>query len=384
MSTAPSLPSVAPFASTYTPELPDLLTGLRCSLALSTYQAGRVVVFSPQGERLAQLNRAFDAPMGLGVAGEGAGLRLAVAEKAAVHVLANAPTLAPSYPRQPEVYDALLLPRQTLHTGPLDLHDLAFLPGRDGEPLGLVAVNTRFSCLCGLGGPPGHVGPSFAPIWSPPFITALAPEDRCHLNGLATDADGRPAVVSALGATDTPRGWSDGRLTGGVLVDVPSGETIASGLAMPHSPRLVSVGGTETLYVLLSATGLLATVDRADGTVTEVCDLGGFARGISVRGDYLFVGLSKIRKASTFAGLPVSERAGEAGVAVVHAPSGRVAARLSFQASVEEIYDVAVLPEVARPGLVGPGQDVLGRALPTAAGGYWALDAPDDAPLGAA
>ena len=371
-----ALPSVAPFASTYSPELPDLLAGLRCSLALSTYQAGRVVVFSPDGERLRQLNRAFDAPMGLGVAGEGADLRLAVAEKAAVHVLANAPSLAPSYPRQPGVYDALLVPRQTLWTGPLDLHDLAFVPGRDGAPLGLVAVNTRFSCLCGLGGAPGQAGPSFTPLWTPPFVSALAPEDRCHLNGLATGADGRPAVVSALGATDTPRGWSDERLGGGVLLDVPSGDVIATGLAMPHSPRLVSVDGTETVYVLLSATGVLATVDRADGTVTEVCDLGGFARGIAVRGDYLFIGVSKIRQASTFAGLPVSERATEAGVAVVHAPSGRVAARLTFQASVEEIYDVAVLPELARPGVVGPGQDVLGRAIPTEAGGYWALDTP--------
>ena len=379
-----ALPSVAPFASSYSPELPDLLAGLRCSVALSTYQAGRVVVFSPQGERLAQLNRTFHAPMGLGVAGVGKDLRLAVAERAAVHVLANAPTLAPSYPRQPGTYDALLLPRQTLHTGPLDLHDLAFVPGPDGSnapgaPLGLVAVNTRFSCLCSLGGPPGYAGPSFMPFWSPPFVSALAPEDRCHLNGLAVDASEAPAVVSALGATDTPRGWADDRLSGGVLLEVPSGEVIASGLAMPHSPRLVRTGGTETLYVLLSATGRLATVDRQSGAVTEVCDLGGFARGVSVRGDYLFVGVSKIRQASTFSGLPVSARATEAGVVVVHAPSGRVAARLAFQASVEEIYDVAVLPEVARPGLVGPGQDVLERAIPTSAGGYWALDEPLEA-----
>ena len=376
----PDLPSVAPFASAFTPEVPDLLAGLRCSVALSTYQAGRVVVFSPDGEGLAQLNRTFAAPMGLGVTGEGAGLRLAVAETAAVHVLANAPTLAAGYPRQPGTYDALLLPRQTHYTGPLDLHDLAFVPSASGASAGLVAVNTRFSCLCRIGGAPGAAGPSFRPVWTPPFVSALAPEDRCHLNGLAVGADGEPAVVSALGAADTPRGWSDGRLTGGVLVDVETGETITGGLAMPHSPRLVARDdGAETLYVLLSATGRLATVDRESGAVTEVCDLGGFARGVSVRGDYLFVGVSKIRRRSTFADLPVSETAGTAGVVVVHAPSGRVAGRISFRSSVEEIYDVAVLPEVARPGLVGPGQDVLGRAIPTAEGGYWARP---DAPAG--
>ena len=368
---ASALPSVAPFASSFTPEVPDLLAGLRCSVALSTYQAGRVVVFSPDGEALAQLNRAFDAPMGLGVAGEGSSLRLAVADKAAVHVLANAPALAVRYPRQPDTYDALLTPRRTLWTGPLDLHDVAFTRS------GLLAVNTRFSCLARLGGPMADAGlDSFEPVWTPPFISALAPEDRCHLNGLALDADGAPAVVSALGATDAPRGWSDDRLTGGVLVDVPSGEILATGLAMPHSPRLVPVGGDERLYVLLSATGRLATVDRASGDVTEVCDLGGFARGASVRGDYLFVGVSKIRRKSTFADLPVSETAGTAGVVIVHLPSGRLAGRIAFESSVEEIYDVAVLPEVARPGLLNPAMEVTRRAIAARDQGWWALDGP--------
>ena len=374
------LPSVAPFASSFTPEVPDLLHALRCSLALSTYQAGRVVVFSPQGESLAQLNRAFDAPMGLGVAGEGADLKLAVAERAAVHVLANAPALAAGYPRQRGTYDALLLPRRTLHTGPLDLHDLAFTPGPDGRPGGLVAVNTRFSCLCRLGGPVNGAGlDSFEPVWAPPFVSALAPEDRCHLNGLAVDAAGGPAYVTALGATDTPRGWSDGRLTGGVVLDVASGEAVAGGLAMPHSPRLARVGGEERLFVLLSATGRLGAVDRRSGAVEEVCDLGGFARGASVRGDYLFVGVSKIRRRSTFADLPVSAEAGAAGAVIVHLPSGRVAGRIAFEASVEEIYDVAVLPELARPGLVGPRQGVLARAITAGAAGYWAHDAPPEA-----
>ena len=365
MSDAPLPPSVAPFASTFTPEVPDLLAALRCSLALSTYQAGRVVLFSPRGEALAQLNRSFEAPMGLAVTGSGAGLRLAVATKDALHTFANAPTLAATYPNQPDTYDALLVPRTTHYTGPLDLHDMAW----DASGA-LVAVNTRFSCLCRVDGP--H---AFEPVWTPPFITALDPSDRCHLNGLALDGDGRPAVVSALGATDTPRGWSDARLTGGLLIDVPSGETIATGLAMPHSPRLVG----DRLYVLQSATGRLSTVDRDSGTVTDVCDVGGFARGLARRGDYLFVGLSKIRGRSTFAGLPVSDRASTAGVAIVHEPSGRVAGTIRFEASVEEIYDVAVLPETVRPGLVGPAQAVRGRAIPVQGGGFWALDAPPDA-----
>lgn len=205
-------------------------------------------------------------------------------------------------------------------------------------------------------------------------MSALDPSDRCHLNGLAVDADGRPAYATALAATDTPRGWSDGRLTGGVLLDVASGEPVAAGLAMPHSPRLFG----DRLYVLLSATGVLAAVDRASGAVTDVCAVGGFARGLARRGDYLFVGLSKIRRRSTFAGLPVSADAGRAGIVIVHEPSGRIAGRILFEASVEEVYDVQVLPEVARPGVVGPDQHVLARAIPVADGGFWALDAPPD------
>jgi uncharacterized protein (TIGR03032 family) len=302
--------------------------------------------------------------MGLAVSGSGASLRFAVATRDALHTFANAPTLAGTYPNQPDTYDALLVPRTTHYTGPLDLHDM----GWDASGA-LIAVNTRFSCLCRVDGP--H---AFEPVWTPPFVTALDPTDRCHLNGLAFDAAGHASVVSALGATDTPRGWSDARLTGGLLIDVPTGETLATGLAMPHSPRLVD----GRLFVLQSATGVLSEVDRASGTVTDVCNVGGFARGLARRGDYLVVGLSKIRGRSTFAGLPVSDRANKAGVALVHLPSGRIAGTIGFEASAEEIYDVAVLPEVVRPGLIGPDQDVRGRAIPVEGGGFWAFSAPPE------
>lgn len=365
----PLPPSDAPFSFTFTAEVPDLLARLRCSLALTTYQAGKVLVISPQGERLVQLARTFLQPMGLAVAGHGASLRVALATQHTVEEFANAPTLAARYPRQPDTYDALLLPRRTHHTGPLDLHDLAYTPG------GLLAVNTRFSCLSRL----GRGLHSFEPIWSPPFITGLDPSDRCHLNGLATDADHQPRVVTALGATDTPRGWSDGRLGGGVVIEVETGETVASGLAMPHSPRLVhGTGAGDGLWVLNSAEGTLGRVDTEAGVFESVCDVGGFGRGMAQRGDYLFVGVSKIRERSTFAGLPVSERSHAAGVCVVHAPTGRVAGRIAYRASVEEVYDVAVLPEVARPGLVGPGMEVATRAVAVEGSGWWALEAPPE------
>src|SRR6185437_6862016 len=99
-------------------------------------------------------------------------------------------------------------------------------------------VNTRFSCLCTL-----HPDYSFVPQWRPPFITALAAEDRCHLNGLAI-ADGAPKYVTALG-------WRANKSQGGCVIDVGSGEIISRGLSMPHSPRWR--GGR--LWVLESGTG---------------------------------------------------------------------------------------------------------------------------------
>jgi uncharacterized protein (TIGR03032 family) len=53
-------------------------------------------------------------------------------------------------------------------------------------------VNTRFSCLCTCSSI--H---NFVPRRRLPFVSALAPEDRCHLNGLGL-RDGRPRYVTAL------------------------------------------------------------------------------------------------------------------------------------------------------------------------------------------
>ncbi|HMB67911.1 MAG TPA: DUF4915 domain-containing protein, partial [bacterium] len=54
-----------PFRCTCTPGLPALLARLGCSLALSTYQAGKVVLVAADGDRLVQLARNFRQPMGM-------------------------------------------------------------------------------------------------------------------------------------------------------------------------------------------------------------------------------------------------------------------------------------------------------------------------------
>jgi uncharacterized protein (TIGR03032 family) len=218
-------------------------------------------------------------------------------------------------------------------------------------------VNTRFSCLCTL-----HPDYSFVPRWRPPFITALAAEDRCHLNGLAMalSDDGllAPRYVTALSETDTPGGWRPSKAQSGCVLDVASGAIVARGLCMPHSPRLYQ----GRLCLLESGTGRLLQIDVATGRPEAVAEqLPGYARGLTMCGPYAFVGLSKIRATSALDGVPLAQRREElkCGVAVVDLRCGQVVAGLEFQTAVEEIFDVQFLPGIRFPEVVGFQKDTL-------------------------
>jgi len=204
----------------------------------------------------------------------------------------------------------------------------------------------------------------------------LAPEDRCHLNGLALE-EGRPRYVTALGSTDGAGGWRDAKERGGVIVDVPTGETVLAGLPMPHSPRIVE----GTLYALLSATGEIIAVDAPRGQYDVVRRVDGFARGLAYHGDHLFVATSKFREHHTFADLALP-RDGRAfcGVSVLHRDTGAFVGDLRFLRSCEEIYDVQVLPGLRRPGILGLADDTHRRALTTPEQTFWAVEGERRAP----
>ncbi len=358
--------ALPPFSCSHTPELPELLAQLNCSLLLSTYQAGKVIAISSDGEKLAQLPRNFDTPMGLALDGK----RLAIATKHEIVVLANDRRLAASYPKKPAHYDALFVPRSAIFCGALHVHDLAFAAGG-----GLVGVNTLFSCLFRT-----DALQSFVPIWQPSFITALAPEDRCHLNGLAL-VDGAPAYVTAFGATDTAQGWRPGKLRSGLLIDVRSGEVVLGDMPMPHSPRTIG----KELFVLLSATGEIARVDVARGRYDVVNRITGFVRGMAHHGDYLFVASSHLRKSHTFGDLPLAQAKNSVcGITVVHLPTGAIVSQLRYLNSCEEIYDVVVLPGVRRPGVLGTSDPIFRRALSAPHATYWAEEDTGPAPLSSA
>jgi uncharacterized protein (TIGR03032 family) len=209
----------------------------------------------------------------------------------------------------------------------------------------LWVVNTRFSCLCTL-----HPDYSFVPRWQPPFISALAAEDRCHLNGLAI-VDGRPKYVTALGETDTSGGWRANKPQGGCLMDVSSGEMISRGLSMPHSPRWHDAAR-------LLPDRATCAVDVASGGRQTVHEA---SRVLAFFGPYAFVGLSKIRPTSAMDGVPLAERREQlkCGVAAVDLRSGGVIAFLEFQTAVEEIFDVQLLLGLRFPEVIGFQQETI-------------------------
>jgi len=328
-----SAPAAVPFRYTQSEAIPALLGQLGASLVVTTYQANKVLVVRAAGAGLSTLVRTFDRPMGIAVAGP----RLAIGTRSQIWNLRNAPDIAPRI-EPASAHDACYLPRLCHVTGDIGVHELAWV----GEELWV--VNTRFSCLCTL-----DVDYSFVPRWQPPFITALAAEDRCHLNGLAV-VDGRPRYVTALGETDVRDGWRAGKATGGIAIDVPSGEIIARGLCMPHSPRWHD----GRLWILESGTGRLGLIDSS-GRYEPVAEVPGFARGLAISGRFAFVGLSKIRPTSAMTGVPLAERRNElkCGVAVIDVDQGRVEGLLEFQSAVEEIFDVQLLPGIRFPEVIG-------------------------------
>lgn len=229
----------------------------------------------------------------------------------------------------------------------------------------MFAVNTLFSCIIKI-----DDNYSFTPVWRPKFISRLASEDRCHLNGMAM-LDGKPKFATAFSATDTPQGWRPEVTTGGIVMDVGSSEIIARNIPMPHSPRLYD----GELYLLLSATGELVKLDVKTGKYDVVTQLTGFVRGLCKYGDYAFVGLSKLRKSSsTFGKLEIADRALNAGIAIVYLPTGSLVGEIRYHNSVDELYDVQVIPNYRRPGILNTERPEYKLGLTTPETTYWAVE----------
>lgn len=325
----------------HTTNFAKLLEHLGISLLVSTYQAGKLITVGTSQSKLELGFHNFEQAMGIAVQPG----QIAVGTRRQIWFLRSAEEIA----RQVEPaskYDACYLTRSAHFTGLVHGHEMAWAGNE------LWFVNTLFSCLCTVGS-----DYSFVPRWRPPFISKLAAEDRCHLNGLAMEA-GRPRYVTAMAESDAAGGWRPNKAMTGCLMDVPSGAVVARGFAMPHSPRLHA----GRVWLLDSGRGRLCHVDTAAGQSHTVAEVPGYARGLAFHGPLAFIGLSRIRETSVFGGIPIAEDRErlKCGVAVVDCRSGEVIASLTFQSGVEEVFDIQVLPGVRCPMLSGPLPDLDG------------------------
>ena len=349
MDTPPADPAETPqleFSSSR--QFPEWLAEQTVSLAFTTYRAGKLFLIglNPETSRLSIFERTFERCMGLTAAGNSLYM-------SSLYQLWRFENAVPDG----EVhggYDRVFVPQVGYVTGDIDVHDIAL----DAEGR-VVFVNTLFSCLATVS--ETH---SFVPIWQPPFISRLAAEDRCHMNGLAME-DGRPRYVTAVSRTDAADGWREHRRDGGVVIDVETGEIVADGLSMPHSPRLYR----DKLWLHDSGTGYFGSIDTARGTFEPLAFCRGYLRGLSFIGDFAVVGLSLSRGSRTFEGLALEDEHAKRGVEpmcaiqVIDLRSGDIVHWLRIDGIVEELYDVVVLPGVRRPMAIGFRTDEIRRVL---------------------
>lgn len=316
----------------------DWLLANRCSIAFTSYQTGELFLVGVLGDgRLSFHHRYFERAMGLC----GNAQRIYLATLYQVWRLEN--VLRPGEVANGE-FDRLFIPRNAQVTGDLDVHEIGV--ESNGR---VVFVNTLYSCLSVF-----SRTDSFTPLWKPKFISKLAAEDRCHLNGLAMEA-GKARYVTAVCRSDAVNGWRDRRATGGMVIDVSDDRVVTEGLSMPHSPRLFR----GDLWVLDSGRGHLVRIDPVSGRCENVAFCPGYLRGLAFAGKYAVVGLSLPRQ-SGFSGLELDDELKKrdcdpwAGLNVIDTETGDVVQWLRLEGHLRETFSVMVLPEVRCPMAVGP------------------------------
>lgn len=336
-------------------DLPRWLESMGCGLALTTYQAGRLILIGRRPDGGLRVHERF-LQQCQGLWTDGRTLWVS-----GLHTLwrfqddlAGRVTAAG--------VDRLFVPREGRITGRIDIHDIAVGDtGQFGGPAGHgpIFVATAFNCLATVSD-----AASFRPLWHPPFIDGIVGEDRCHLNGLAMDG-GRAAYVSAVSRSDVADGWREHRRDGGLILDVASGEVVASGLSMPHSPRLHD----GRLWVLNSGRGELCIVDPRDGSLTPVAFCPGYARGLAFVGRHAVIGLSRPRRNQTFEGLELDARMAQkgavarSGLIVVDIDTGLTVEWLRFEHTLDELYDVAVIPGASQSEAIGFRGEEIGQRV---------------------
>lgn len=338
-------PKSESFALTVSRNFTGWLKSRRAALAFTTYQAGKIFFIGVNAEgSLSVFERTMERPMALAVDGDDLWL-------STLYQLwrFSAIPAAGDYGG----YDRLYAPRQSWVTGDIDIHDIRI------DAKGPLFVNTLFSCLARA-----SATASFDPVWRPPFVSRLAAEDRCHLNGLAM-LDGAPAFVTAVGRSDVADGWRDHRASGGVVVDVASGEIAGAGLSMPHAPRFHD----GRLYLLNAGSGEFGALDLKSGRFEPITFCPGFLRGLDFIDGFAIVTMSLPRGDRSFTGLAIeatlekTASAPRCGLAVIDLKTGDLVHWLRLEGVVQELFDVAVLKGATRPAAIGFRSEEIRRVI---------------------
>lgn len=335
------------------------LYGLNATLCLSTYRSGRLITVGIDDQNRVRL-ASLSLGRCMGLAADGAGLWASTTTQIWRFVRSLSAEGG-------DAEEIVLLPQLCFGTGYLNIHDVDV--NGHGRP---VFANTLFNCVAVT-----DETSSFIPIWQPPFISAIVPEDRCHLNGIALE-DGRVRFATGLGETDTPEGWRETK-TGGWLIDVAQPDRPPlQGLHQPHSPRLHE----GALWLLQSGAGQFGRV--RGGAFETVYEHDGYPRGLSFFNQLAFIGLSKERRPGEFDDTPLGNRLSASsteaacGLDIVDPKTGERVHWLRFETGITELFDVAVLAGHTNQRLIGPGSDAALRHY--AIGGLRpAPSTPDDA-----
>ena len=324
----------------HTNNIPELFSKLNISLIVSTYQAQRIMSFSSNKTKLNMLMRVVPRPTGMALSDK----KLAVCCQHLVWVF-NTAFDVQDLEGKKEPNDIWFVPRKAYVTGDILGHEMAWINNE------LQIINTRFSCIVKVSD-----DWNFEAIWKPKFISKIAAEDRCHLNGMAV-VNNSIKYVSALAESDKAEGWRENRVKGGIIIDYASNEIVTRELCMPHSPRIYQ----NKLWVLDSGQGQLKIIDPKTGKHTPVLQLDGYLRGLSFIGQFAFIGLCKIREKKTFGGLPIEERAKNlpCAIYVVNLQTGNIEGFIEFKKGIEEIFDIHILHGAKNPEIVGFEEDTV-------------------------
>ncbi|GAA4740801.1 TIGR03032 family protein [Sphingomonas daechungensis] len=315
------------------------LTRHKTSFAFTSYQSGRLLLTGTMPDGTISVNQQHFG-RAMGVCWDRDGLWLATrAHLWRLENILKAGEIAEGR------FDVSLMARTMYVTGDIDVHELSV--DQTGNP---VFVNTAYSCLAKLD--PIH---SFKPIWKPPFISELAHEDRCHMNGLGMLA-GKPKYVTTVSQTDVADGWHGRPLPKGVLIDVEDDRIVSDRLLMPHSPRLADDG---RVYAVDSGRGYVVEVNPQTGELRDIAFCPGFLRGMALLGQYALVTVSKPRY-GTFQDIPIGDELARrnltpiCAVMVVDLDAGEIVEWLRLEGEVQELFAIELMPNIKCPMVVGP------------------------------